>query len=44
MYIPDGDGVPQVAYLTEETARGRTNQNKDVKDSMRFELYRRCLP
>lgn len=39
MYIPDGDGVPQVAYLTEEaeTSRGR---RKNVKDSVRFELYK----
>lgn len=38
MYIPDGDGVPQVAYLTEEseTSRGR---RKNVKDAVRFELY-----
>lgn len=38
MYIPDGNGVPQVAYLTEEseTSRGR---RKNVKDAVRFELY-----
>lgn len=41
MYIPDGDGVPQVAYLTEEEAKKRTNGRKDVKDMVRFELYRR---
>lgn len=38
MYIPDGNGVPQVAYLTEdsETSRGR---RKNAKDYVRFELY-----
>lgn len=38
MYIPDGNGVPQVAYLTEEkgTSRGR---NKNTRDAVRFELY-----
>lgn len=38
MYIPDGNGVPQVAYLTEEheASRGR---RKNVKDSVHFELY-----
>lgn len=38
MYIPDGNGVPQVAYLTEEseTSRGR---KKNAKDYVRFELY-----
>lgn len=38
MYIPDGNGVPQVAYLTgdPETSRGR---RKNVKDHVRFELY-----
>lgn len=41
MYIPDGDGVPQVAYLTEEDAKSRTTGRKDVKDMVRFELYRR---
>ncbi|XP_031632237.1 lipase member H-like [Contarinia nasturtii] len=38
MYIPDGNGVPQVAFLTEEseTSRGR---KKNAKDYVRFELY-----
>lgn len=38
MYIPDGSGVPQVAYLTgdPETSRGR---RKNVKEHVRFELY-----
>lgn len=38
MYIPDGNGVPQVAYLTgdPDTSRGR---RKNVKEHVRFELY-----
>lgn len=38
MYIPDGDGVPQIAYLTEEKPAGR-GRKKNVKDAVRFELY-----
>lgn len=39
MYIPDGEGKPQIAYLTEEAGgRGRT-RDSDVRDHVRFELY-----
>lgn len=41
MYFPDGDGVPQVANLTEPpnpNGRGRT---QPVKEKVRFELYTR---
>lgn len=41
MYIPDGDGVPQVAYLTEEDGRSRASYKKNAKETMRFELYKR---
>lgn len=41
MYFPDGNGEPQIAYLTEESGRSRGNRNKDVKDCVRFELYTR---
>lgn len=38
MYIPDGNGVPQVAYLTEEAEASR-GRRKNVKEHVRFELY-----
>lgn len=39
MYIPDGEGVPQIAYLTEEDGRSRGGRGRDVKDHVHFELY-----
>lgn len=40
MYFPDGDGVPQIAYLTEEDGRSRGGgRARDVKDHVHFELY-----
>lgn len=38
MYLPDGSGIPQIAYLTEE-AEGSRGRRKNVKDAVRFELY-----
>lgn len=38
MYIPDGNGVPQVAYLKEESSPSR-GRNKNIKEHVRFELY-----
>lgn len=39
MYFPDGNGNPQIAYLTEESSRSRGGRGKDVKEHVRFELY-----
>lgn len=38
MYIPDGNGVPQVAYLKEESSPSR-GRKKEIKEHVRFELY-----
>lgn len=38
MYIPDGNGTPQVAYLKEESTPSR-GRNKNIKEHVRFELY-----
>lgn len=38
MYIPDGNGVPQVAYLIEE-AESTRGRRKNVKEHVFFELY-----
>lgn len=38
MYIPDGNGVPQIAYLKEESSPSR-GRSKSVKEHVRFELY-----
>lgn len=38
MYIPDGNGDPQVAYLKEESSPSR-GRNKNIKEHVRFELY-----
>ncbi|XP_055308491.1 lipase member H-like [Sitodiplosis mosellana] len=38
MYIPDGNGVPQVAYLIEEKGSSR-GRDKNTRDAVRFELY-----
>lgn len=39
MYFPDGNGTPQIAYLTEEAGRARGGRSKSVKEHVRFELY-----
>lgn len=39
MYFPDGNGTPQIAYLTEESSRSHGGRGKDVKEHVRFELY-----
>lgn len=39
MYFPDGDGVPQIAYLTEPDPRGRGRSQQSVRSMVRFELY-----
>lgn len=42
MYFPDGDGVPQVAYLTEESGRRRGGGGqRNVREHVFFELYTR---
>lgn len=38
MYIPDGNGVPQIAYLKEESTPSR-GRDKNIKEHVRFELY-----
>lgn len=38
MWLPDGNGVPQVAYLKEESTPSRA-RNKNIKEHVRFELY-----
>ena len=41
MYIPDGNGVPQVAYLTPPPLGRADAKGNEVKDHIRFELYTR---
>lgn len=41
MYFPDGDGVPQVANLTEPPNASARGRSQPVKDKVRFELYTR---
>lgn len=41
MYFPDGDGVPQVANLTEPPNSNSRGRSQPVKEKVRFELYTR---
>lgn len=46
MYFPDGDGNPQIMYLTEPKPLSRNDINEErrrqpVRDQVHFELYTR---
>lgn len=41
MYFPDGNGLPQVANLTEPPNSNGRGRSQPVKEKVRFELYTR---
>ena len=41
MFFPDGNGVPQVAYLTEPPSRKADPKAGNIIDKVRFDLYTR---